>query len=258
MLHPLLALDENAFSGRHDSKLAHRALTDFIGAMSDGLDAYYTAVAKFADHLYGASLAESGATLFLDKTPRYYMILAELEAVFPQARFVFLLRNPAAVVTSIYSTWVKPNLPSMNRYAEDLLNAPNAMLSARESLGARAHTVQYETLLSRPDETVAGVYAFLGFSGAALGRDPDLPTFALGDQVNVYEYAEPQKSFGDRWKDKLDDPQLWRWVSEYVDQLGEETVAALGYEMSEIASALDRGAKAIPNDSMSLAQALRR
>ena len=156
MLHPLLALDEKAFSGRHDSKLAHRALTDFIGGISDGLNAFYAAVAKYADHLYGAALAESGATLFLDKTPRYYMILGELAAVFPQARFVFLLRNPAAVVTSIYSTWVKPNLPSMNRYAEDLLNAPNAILLARESLGARAHTVQYETLLSRPGETVAG------------------------------------------------------------------------------------------------------
>ena len=36
--------------------------------------------------------------------------------------------------------------------------------------------------------------------------------FALGDQTNVYEYAEPQASFGDRWKDELDDPQLWRWV----------------------------------------------
>lgn len=234
MLHPLRALEEGAFSADHDAAYAHIALTDFLDNIENGSTKYYEAVRLFAEHLYDAALAGTGATVFLDKTPRYYMVLDQLAQVFPKAKFILLVRNPAAVLSSVYRTWVRPNLWTVRRMSRDLLDAPRAITSARDSLGSRAYYLRYEDFLSDAEGTTAALFDFLGLD-AARGQDgSDLPRFRLGDPVNVYENESARPDFVDRWKKNLSDPQLWRWTHDYLSILGDQTIVDMGYEPAEI------------------------
>ena len=74
--------------------------------LPDGEDDYWSALRGFALELY-AKAAEPDATHFLDKTPRYHYIAPELFRLFPDAKVVFLWRNPLAVVASIVETWTQ-------------------------------------------------------------------------------------------------------------------------------------------------------
>ncbi len=105
MLHPFYALKHDGHTAEYDAALAREGLDDFLAQVEGGEDAYLEAVRGFAGSLYARALASGGKRVFLDKTPRYHHILPELRRVFPQARFVFLLRNPLAVLASTLDAW---------------------------------------------------------------------------------------------------------------------------------------------------------
>jgi len=65
--------------------------------------------------LYNRALEVAGKRFFLDKTPRYYFIIPELKNVFPEAKFIILLRNPLAVLSSILNTWFQNNLQALQK-----------------------------------------------------------------------------------------------------------------------------------------------
>jgi len=73
----------------------------------EGEDAYFQAVRQMTLNLYGGVLQNSGKRYFLDKTPRYYYILPELYRTFPEAKYILLLRNPLAILCSIFNTFVQ-------------------------------------------------------------------------------------------------------------------------------------------------------
>ena len=67
-------------------------------------------------HTQYASDSDSDSIYFLDKTPRYYLILKELEQVFPDAKFIFLFRNPVQIYASMLSTWGKDTFKVFFKY----------------------------------------------------------------------------------------------------------------------------------------------
>src|SRR4029079_12453572 len=100
-------------------------------------------------------LADAGAgkQLFVDKTPRYYHILDYLREVFPEARYVWLIRNPLDVAASVKTSW-KSDLPQLLATQQDHLAAIDWVVGlarlrafAREQ-GERVRTVRYEDLVS--------------------------------------------------------------------------------------------------------------
>ena len=105
MLHPVYALKRGGVNAEYESSLARQGLDDFLSLFPEGEDVYIEALRGMASALYGRALTVEGKQYFLDKTPRYYLIIKELYRIFPQAKFVCLLRNPLAVLASILETW---------------------------------------------------------------------------------------------------------------------------------------------------------
>lgn len=50
---------------------------------------------------------------FLDKTPRYYLIAEELHRLFPDAKFIYLFRNPIDIYDSVIETWYEGRLSKL-------------------------------------------------------------------------------------------------------------------------------------------------
>ena len=121
MLHPLYALRSSGFKAEFNEKLASNALTEFFKALPEGSDDYVAGLRRMFGYLYSRALEGSNKSHFLDKTPRYYFIIPELHRVFPEARYIILLRNPLAVLASILDSWTRRNWFSLHRFRHCLL-----------------------------------------------------------------------------------------------------------------------------------------
>lgn len=241
MLHPLYALRETGHAADYDAVVAARALHDFLAGLDEGTDAYYRAVRLMALNLYGQACRQAGKSLFLDKTPRYYRILPELSRVFPEARYVILFRNPAAVFSSVIRTWIDGDWSRFDYFRDDLLMAPRSLTDSLVYLGDRASVVQYERLVLAPDACLRDLCARLDmpYAPALLeyGRRQS-PAGRYGDPTGIRRHASPSPASLDVWSAHAEDPQIHHLLSAYLDALGAEQVAAMGYDAGELRAAL--------------------
>jgi hypothetical protein len=110
------------------------------------------------DRLLDRTLARSGKPTVVEKTPNNVFIADRLRECWPDARFVFLLRHPAAIARSRLSVLGEPadpeaNLDLIRRYCEALEAARRAHTG---------HTVRYEELTAEPERVLRGVCSYLG------------------------------------------------------------------------------------------------
>lgn len=102
-------------------------------------------------------LAASGKQTLVEKTPNHVFMWRRIVACWPDARFIFLLRDPAAVCASwhrVRSHWSDAEaIESTRKYV-------TALEQARRHL--TGHTVRYEDLTADPERELRGVCAYLG------------------------------------------------------------------------------------------------
>jgi hypothetical protein len=241
MLHPLYALRSEGYTAEYGASKAHTALRTFLQALPQEEEEYVQGLRRMLSHLYSQALAGSGRRLFLDKTPRYYLVISDLVRVFPQARFILMLRNPMAVLASIVSAWTTWSWLTLFKYKQDLLQAPALLLEGIDLLGENAIVVRYEHLVQEPESEVRRIC-----EGLALDFAPemleygqhDLPKWRLGDQEGVYRQMRPVAQSVEKWLEALDDPQVWRLARDYLQVLGPATIRRLGYIYGEMRQAL--------------------
>ena len=102
--------------------------------------------------------------------------------------------------------------------------------------------VAYEHLVRDPAPVVQGVCNWLGieFRPEMLEYgNASLPVFARGDPERVYQHVRPTTQYVDAWQGRLTDPQMWRWISEYLDFLGPEVLKQMGYSYADLRSLTD-------------------
>ncbi|MDY6944574.1 MAG: sulfotransferase [Pseudomonadota bacterium] len=146
-------------------------------------------LSRLQDHA-GQPLSEPGARRFLEKTPKNALRIPFFNQIFPDARFVFLWRDPRENISSIMQAWrsgqwrtypklagfdgpwsmlLPPGWRSMNgrplaEIAAWQWHATNAQIIADLEilLPERWTVVQYSDLVREPAGTIATVCEFLG------------------------------------------------------------------------------------------------
>jgi hypothetical protein len=260
----------------------HGLRTDYgHDAWRDGFEAYCSefgegratavrALRAAASVLYGDALARAGRRLYLDKTPAYTRILPELGELFPGARFVRLLRNPLAVLSSTLATWTRGDWRRLRWARYDLLEAPRRLVGSRALLAGRALDVRFEDLVADPGAELRKICAFLGVEPrdemVSYGRfapPPGLPASAeeaqqgawsKGDPIGVFRREQPDASAAERWRSLAADRQSLRFAHDYLDLLGQPLLAELGYDARRLRAEL--GAPPPPLGLISLLEGL--
>lgn len=241
MLHPAYALRNEGHEAEYNARIAYRALQDFLSTLEGGREHYFRALQRMALHLYRTACEQAGKTHFLDKTPRYYSILPELARIFPEARFVILLRNPLAVLASILNTWVKGDWTQLSRFYRDLMDAPALLLEGIQLLDDRATVIHYEDLVVDPVTQVAALCTRLGleFYPEMLDYGQNAaPPGLLGDRAGVQRHTRPSTASLERWLDLGRKGQTRRFALEYLEALGSYLLAGLGYDHTELEATL--------------------
>jgi Sulfotransferase family len=138
------------------------------------------------DRLLHYQLLQSGKEILVSKTPNNVFVWRRIAGCWPDARFVFLLRHPAAIVAS--------RLKERPHYTED--EAASSILRYAEALEeARAElpgaTIRYEDLTADPEGETTKLCEFIG-----VDWEPEMLEYGREKDANF------KKGLGD-WSSRL-------------------------------------------------------
>lgn len=109
------------------------------------------------DRVMHLQLVKSQKSIIVDKTPRNTLLWKRIAGVWPEARFLLLLRHPARVAESLRSA--HPNVPAETHYAE--VERFAVALSDAQRGASNALTVRYEDLAADPEGTTKRIAEWL-------------------------------------------------------------------------------------------------
>jgi hypothetical protein len=215
-------------------------LQGFLNNIPDGEEGYFEGVRRMYTYLYQQGLVE-GRQIFLDKTPRYYLILPELARTFPEAKFIILLRNPLAVLLSTIH-WKRGRRAGLSRHRQDLLEGPGLLVDGLAALKEKALCVNYEELVTSPDKEFQRLCDWLGISFVPemlnYSRTKWSPEERRGGDVKIYMHQRPNADSIHAWRKALGDPQFWRAAQDYLELLGPDLISRMGYDSGELVQIL--------------------
>jgi len=145
--------------------LGVRAETQWIKASLDGLGLTADDLEHMLwDRVLADALRRSGKPRIVVKTPSNVLVWERIAACWPDARFVFLLRHPAAAVASLHSSfdpaWRPEEAGSLDDAVTRGLRYMTVVEQARATLPG--FTVRYEELTAEPEKVVRDLCGFLG------------------------------------------------------------------------------------------------
>lgn len=208
-----------------------KAVGDFTAGGRDVTMARAAAAA-----LYGGWLEGTGKPFFLDKTPRYHLYADYIARVFPDARYVWLRRDPLDIAASYRTTW-DCDLPGLlaadadDPAVFDLLIGLDRLEAFHAALGDRVLVVHYERLVQDPAGELPRILDHLGHPAppGVVERMTEIgglerTTGQFGDH-KILDTREPHTRSVGAWRTVFG-PGQWRTLLEAV---GSERLVRLGY-----------------------------
>jgi len=246
MLSPVYGTRTAGIETEYDAEWANLGVSEFLQHYTDGPEVYDDAIRAFANTIYANAIAKAGGQRFIDKTPRYVLIVEDLIRLFPAAKFVFLLRNPLSVLSSIVNTQIQSDLWGLENFSEELLRGPASILQGIESLGDKAVVVRYEDFVSSPEENLKEVCRQLNLEyepGMTEYNNSETIPGRMQDRTGIHQFSRPENSRSESWRNLLKNAQQTHFAQCYLQDLGRDTVNAFGYSYDELMIAVREAAK---------------
>lgn len=229
---------ERGVDAEYYHPLLHTALEDFAAGLPGGEAAYREEVREFALRLYGRA-AGNGAQYFIDKSPPYCLISEEIIELFPEAKFLFLWRNPLSVIASMIDTW-GPWRPTF--MSSDLFIGLPRLTATFEKQRSRVHAARFEDLSAPDEQAWRALMAYLDieFDPRALTDFTKVTLNGrMGDPTGRKRYSGLSSEPGRKWRKTLANPLRREWSRRYLRFLGPDRLAAMGYDQARLIEELN-------------------
>lgn len=249
LLIPLVyAFRKRGVFAEYEHGIMATAMEDFCEELPNGRDDFNAEARRFATKLYEHTF-EPQHRYFLDKTPPYFLIVDEIFELFPDAKFIFLWRNPLAVAASL-AEWPQRNWGGL--YRENLFYGLANLINARRRNAHRSYAIRFEDYVTGDAGTWQGLmeYLDLPFRPESLSEFTDVElTGRMGDKHGVNLYDQLSQEPLTKWHGTLDNPLRKEAARRYLAWIGEERLAVMGYD----AHALYAELEAVPTSTRNLA-----
>lgn len=220
------------------AEFSHRnsqlAINDLVNALPKKQKDYDAAIQLMAESIY-QKLCKNDEIYFLDKTPRYHLIAEDLIRIFPEAKFIFLFRNPMDIYASVMKTWGENTFKKLYTAENDLNEGFKNLYQARKKLGDSCLVINYEDFVANTNQVLLKVSAFLNVDNK-FGAQEELVQFdgQLGDQVGVKKYNKISSSSVGNWKMTFNTSFRKKEIRRYMSSLDEEILKILGYDKKDL------------------------
>jgi len=239
LLLPFMYANKNhGVIANYSHNLGFTGLTDLINNLPGKEQQYNNYLRIFFDNLY-SSLANS-QKYFIDKTPRYYYIIPELVKLYPDAKFIFLFRNPIQIFASrMNSGNAKDRFSIFSHQGNyfDMIEGPKLLSEGYGLLKDKAYAMNFEKFVINPEKHIKEIlkYLELDFDANILSSfDPTKLAGRLLDS-NIFEYGNTiQTSVTEKWKKVFNTRFRKRFIAQYISNINDEILDLMGYSKKEI------------------------
>lgn len=232
----VFSMKKNGLIAKYDHSIAHDALEDLLDNLPNKSEDYYRFLGEFASSIY-STLTKGEDSYFLDKTPRYYMIIPEIAKIFPEAKFIFLFRNPVHIYASILSTWKNNKLNHSQFIEQDLTFGPNLLSKGFELLKNKSYAMQYEQFVKNPEYYLKEItdYLDIDYDNKMLANfyEQDLKGKSQ-DPTGTKHYKKIESSTLAKWRNVFNTRYRKKIITKYIETLDEETLNIQGYSKNNI------------------------
>jgi len=213
--------------------LAH-AMEDFCLQLPNGKNDCLVEMRELVLNLY--KKIGGDAAYFIDKTPRYHLIVDELMEMFPNCKIILLWRNPLAVAASMMETWGKGKW-NLYSFHVDLYKGLDNLVNVYEKHPEKILAVKFEDFVSDSESYSQELFEYLDLpvnaSASAQFSKIDLKG-RMGDPTGVKQYKSINDESLNKWKKTLANPVRKIWARRYLKWLGEKRLAVMGYSKEEL------------------------
>ncbi len=213
----------------------YNALSEFIENLPEGHQTYNQLLRQFILGLYSKS-ANDKQIYFIDKTPRYHTISQEIIDLFPDAKFIFLWRNPLSIIASAIETFGRGKW-RLYDYKIDYFKGFSDL--HRTYLANKEHvlTVNYEQLILNSEAEKIRIFDYLELDSTTANFD-DFASVQLnggaGDPTGTRNYNKLSTEPLEKWKSTLANPVRKAWIRHYIHWLGQQRLTDIGYNYPEL------------------------
>ena len=164
-----------------------------------------------------------------EKTPVHLLYVPQIVQYFPSSRIICIYRDGRDCALSLRK--VRYAIPALRGYAARWREFIEAMLKFKDQFSDRFRTVQYESLLVRPQEEIASLMQFVGLDFEPGQLDASRATGVYTDwdldmKKNVLSEIDPNRAYA--WKRSAKSRELRIMNSMMRPYLGQ-----LGYDPGE-------------------------
>lgn len=161
-----------------------------------------------------------------EKTPMNVLVFNQLLDIFPEARFIHVVRDPRAVALSMLKVADRYRQKEMEPPAiianpeqviQTILQYISAGIESSRVAPSRVYTIKYEKLLLNTEEATKDLCTFIGVDWSELMLHPEEQSHISGS-ISFADgglwsgdrkiYRSPEKWHVDRWKEGLTKQQL--------------------------------------------------
>jgi hypothetical protein len=210
------------------------AFKDMIQNLPRRENDYYEFLREFAYRIY-SSYCKNNEVYFLDKTPRYYLIIPEIAKIFPEAKFIFLFRNPVQIYSSILNTWGENSFTKLYDNYIDIETGPKLLTEGYNLLKEKSFSLRYEDFILAPERHLKDLMLYLELPY----YNDMLESFSNQDLSgrmgnSIHQHNNVTTISLEKWKNTFNTPFRKWLLKNYINSLGDQTISLQGYSKENI------------------------
>ena len=218
----------------------YKASQDFFRHLPEGMNSFRNEIRSLFINLYQLA-SDPGATHFLDKTPRYHLIADDIINLFPDGKFIFLWRNPLAVVSSMINSWFKGRW-RVKLHHIDLFEGTSNLVQSYQHNSTKICALKYEDLLKNTSKELDRLCEYLEIAPDSLNANAYWKTNVdgtMGDHTGSFKYRSLSQTPVDQWKSTFNNPYRRIWAKNYLKWIGDDRLKVMGYTSAELLTQLN-------------------
>ncbi len=184
-------------------------LTEKLNAIADKAD--YALICKII--FYQMSQGKENISLFCDKNPENSLFINTLLKVFPDAKFIHMVRDPRDNVNSQSRSFKKKNIYLI---ARRWMGYNTAIENEKKKMPARFHALLYENLVTTTEASMKAVCEFLGIT-----YSPSMIEHQFNDRIESLKenkFIERVKTIHKGLLNPINTSNIGKWQKEMSPQ----------------------------------------